>query len=222
MTVKVFVLGRPGTGKSTAARLMVKIAREHRWNAIHIDDYGILHWMFQNDHFNRFKAVAFNGFDVVDVHVFDEALVRVRERVMHSLTQTLWTKKLVVIEFARSEYKTSLEQFGRIFLQDSYFLFLSTDIDTCFERVEWRTLHRRFEEDHYIAKETLERLYAHDDIMPVATILKTEHRVDERRIKVIENVSSEQVFLDEVRQFIESIITQEMGKQLKADTAGTD
>lgn len=212
MTVKAFVLGRPGTGKSTAARLMVKVAQEHRWHAAHIDDYGILHWMFENDHSRRFKAVAFDGFDVIDVRVFDEALAKVRERVTHSLTQALWTKKLVVIEFARSEYRTSLAQFGHTFLQDSYFLFLNADIDTCFERVRWRAQHRRYDEDHYIAKETLERLYAHDDIGIITKALKTEYGLDEKQIRVLENVSSELVFLAGVRQFIEDIIVQEMSK----------
>ena len=218
MTAKIFVLGRPGTGKSSAARLMIDVARKHGWDAKYIDDYDILYWMFlcdMRDKKGRFRQESedLGGFHVVNPVVLDEALLWVRERAMHTLTRSLKAENhLVVIEFARSEYKTSLEQFGRNFLQDSYFLFLNTDVDTCAERIYRRAEHRKYKGDHYIAKETIEKFYAYDDIESVTALLKIKYGLDERRIKVIENVSSEQAFLDKVRQFIESIIEHEMSK----------
>ena len=43
-------------------------------------------------------------------------------------------------------------------------------------------------------------------------MLKTEYGLGEKQIRVIENVSSETVFLDAVREFVEGIIANEMSK----------
>lgn len=210
-TVKVFVLGRPGTGKSTATRHMAQIARGHRWRTEHVDDYSILDWMYKNDHAGRFSPAStqFEGFHVNDPVVLDDALSFLWNRVDSALTRALGRMTLVTIEFARSTYTTSLKQFGRDFLQASYFLFLDSDIDTCMARIEHRAQHPFYEGDHFVSPETMQTFYASDDIPSTRAMLKTEYGIDAKRIRVIYNLFSEEVFLSEVYQFIERVIRQE-------------
>ena len=49
MGVKVFVLGRPGSGKSTAARHMIELASRRSYQSLFVQDYDILYKMFLND-----------------------------------------------------------------------------------------------------------------------------------------------------------------------------
>jgi len=49
MTVKVFILGRPGSGKSTAARRIAKLVQHKGWSPVRISDYDILYNMFQRE-----------------------------------------------------------------------------------------------------------------------------------------------------------------------------
>jgi adenylate kinase family enzyme len=211
--VKVFVLGRSGTGKSTAARLMAQIVREYEWHAQHIDDYSILYSMYRNDQSGRFRRASdkFDGFDIRDPTVLDEALTILSHRVDFALTRVLDRTKLVIIEFARSTYKTSLEQFGFDFLKESYFLFLSSDMQDCIKRIEHRAKHPVYEGDRFISEKAMKDFYSSDDIPATRAMLRTVYKLDNSRIRVIYNVSSEEVFLNEVRRFIEWIILQEIG-----------
>jgi hypothetical protein len=209
--VKLFVLGRPGTGKSTAARHIAQIAREHGWHAEHIDDYSILYWMYLNDRLGRFCPASTNldGFRVVDVSVFDEALTIMLHGVDLALTRTSNQMNLVIIEFARSTYKTSLGQFSQDFLEESYFLLLYSDIDTCMARIEHRAQHPVYEGDHYTSRKAMEDFHFIDVIPATRAMLRTVYRLDNSHIRVIHNVSTEEVFLNEVHRFVERVILRE-------------
>jgi adenylate kinase family enzyme len=210
-TVKVFILGRPGTGKSTAARRMAQLLRGHRWSTEHIDDYGILYWMYRNDRKGRFRPAStiLDGFEIVDAAVRDEALAILRHRVDFALTKVLDRTKLVIIEFARSEYRAALEQFGEDFLKESYFLFLNSPLDECMKRIEHRAQHPIYEGDRFISRKTMESFYSSDDIPATRAMLKTRYGRDVRHTRVIYNLSSEEVFLSEVYLFVERVLRQE-------------
>lgn len=214
--VKLFVLGRPGTGKSTAARLTVQVVREYEWLAEHLDDYGILYWMYLNDCKGQFRpaSATLAGFEVVDVTVREEALAVLRRRIDFALTKVLDRKKLVIIEFARNSYKTVLQQFGEDFLKESYFLFLSSPLEDCMARIEHRAKHPIYEGDRFISRKTMETSYFDDDIPATRAMLKTVYKLDEKHIRVIYNLFSEKVFLSEVCRFIERIIRQEAGNSM--------
>jgi hypothetical protein len=89
MQVYVFVLGRPGTGKSTAACQIGRFAEEQGWLTFHKGDYGILDMMFKADvEHKRFRPTLHGGFDVNDFSVLNEALVEL-ERKIRRLTRPL-------------------------------------------------------------------------------------------------------------------------------------
>ena len=103
MVMKLFILGRPGCGKSTAARHIAMLARDNGWSAIHFNDYEILHKMFRNDiGSKKFRPMAYGGFDVTDPTVLHEALKELAGRVQE-FTFSLEKERLVIIEFARSD-----------------------------------------------------------------------------------------------------------------------
>ena len=216
MIVKVFILGRPGTGKSTAARQMMTVAHRHGWYVKHIDDYSILERMSkEHKHRGRFSkpSNSFGGFDVIDVNVFHEALSEVQQMVLHSLTQSLWTGKLVLIEFARGEYLASLARFEERLLGDSYFLFLEADLERCIERIQ---LHAQRHGDHFISEEAMRKYYSHSDVLATAKLLSSTYGLDEERVKVLYTNTEEQIFLDKVARFVENTINREKVR-LEAD-----
>src|SRR2546423_1930885 len=140
MTVKVFVLGRPGSGKSTGARIIVSNAQRRGWSVIRINDFDILKEMFQADiHHERFLPAAHGGFDVIDFSVLDTALEEVERRVRDQMFGI--GKKLITIEFARDDYSEALRLFSCDFLQDAYFLFIDAHIETCIQRIHRRVAY---------------------------------------------------------------------------------
>src|SRR6266516_3868031 len=139
MAIKVFILGRPGSGKSTAARFIAMLAQNKDRSSIRINDYEILYNMFRADTTHKkFLSAEHNGFKVIDFSVLDAALKEV-EKKARIYIPSMKKDDLIIIEFARNDYRKSLKQFKRDFLRDAYFLFIETDIDTCVRRVYERT-----------------------------------------------------------------------------------
>src|SRR6267142_1165556 len=105
MVVKVFVLGRPGSGKSTASRCLRQIPQRHDWTVVHFNDYDILKEMFLADiHHEKFRPTAHNGFDAIDLSVLDHALQELERRVLRANSSA----QMVTIEFARNDYREAL------------------------------------------------------------------------------------------------------------------
>src|SRR5437764_1080820 len=125
MSVKVFVLGRPGSGKTTAVRRMMELAKERGWNTRRIKDFEILHSMFLADSEHKeFLPVAHGGFDVIDFSVLDTALEKLEKVVEEQKSQSSSEDDLIIIEFARNDYRKAFKRFNPQFLQDAFFLFV--------------------------------------------------------------------------------------------------
>src|SRR5205823_3497452 len=140
VSVKLFILGRPGSGKSTAFRHIIKhLEMQHQgWTAIRFNDYEILQdifryeTLFENDSKKRkFRATGHGGFDVLKFSVLDTALKELEKQVCHWYYST--KEELMIIEFARDDYSKALEQFSPTFLKDAYFLVVDADVETCIQ-----------------------------------------------------------------------------------------
>src|SRR2546421_5311038 len=102
MEKKVFVLGLPGSGKSTLARYIEMLARDYGWCPNRLNDYDILYEWFQADKDGIiFSATEYEGFDVHDHNIFDEALKEVERRVVEREKALCEKNQLIIIEFAR-------------------------------------------------------------------------------------------------------------------------
>ena len=207
--VKVFVLGLPGSGKSTAARHIERVARDYQWNTTRISDYEILYELFEDDreHIQFSPTNYYKGFDVHDHKVFDTALEKLEMKVWLRERPSATKNELVIIEFARDDYNRSLELFSKEFLEDSYFLFINADISTCIQRIRERVAHPTFEDDHFVSEYIFETYY-HKDNRHYTLLNPTNGDNFDGRISVIDNpfTSSYQDFHVLVEQFATSIV----------------
>jgi len=167
MFVKVFMLGRPGSGKSTVADLIKLFASDRGWSTHYTNDYELLQRLFlqETDQCTPRKGRKFrpagpkgcNGFDVTELFVLDTVLEKMRMEVEEVESESSEEDNILcLIEFARANYRDALRLFGRDLLRGAYLLFLDVDMECCIGRNHWRN-------DHFISDEIMNTYYSEDD-----------------------------------------------------------
>ncbi|GAC1368307.1 MAG: hypothetical protein NVSMB44_34630 [Ktedonobacteraceae bacterium] len=204
MAIKIFLLGRPGSGKSTAAHYIDVMTREYGWSSAHINDYEFLRAMYQADtYYQRFKPSVYGGFDVLDFSVLDLVLQSVENEARSYLSSS---KKLLLLEFARNNYRCALQQFQPGFLRDAYFLFFEANIDTCVQRVYQRSSNPSSCNDHFISEQMI-RSYYHEDNKPYLTYnLLADYGISDKRVRMINNMGSRKEFKAQIKSFVNTIL----------------
>lgn len=172
MSIKVFVLGRPGSGKSHVAQLIRDLAISQDWTVEYIYDYKWLQDLFLEEirlnipeerrAFRPKGPEERSGFDVVDLSVLNLVLQRIANEIRRQEREAPLPKKLFVIEFARKSYLGALQLFGQDLLQDAYLLYLQADFETCKARIHQR-IGGGSELDHYVSDDIMESYYKTDD-----------------------------------------------------------
>jgi shikimate kinase len=205
MASKIFLLGRPGSGKSAAARYIQLLAEKRNWRTYHINDYKFLKEMYEEEGEGKsFRGSECGGFDVVDFSVLDTALQQVeREGLAHSACQ----RELVLLEFARNDYHAALGLFSHAFLSDAYLLFFQVDISTCAQRVQERAASPETEDDHYISEEMLRSYYQRDTGKRAVSRLIQELGLDAEKVRLIENMGSWREFCQQLSEVVESVMS---------------
>ena len=210
MSIKLFILGRPGSGKSTAFRHIKKYLGQQYsdWSITHYNDYDILQEMLLRDKLfppkkKRFEEKELGGFDVIDFSVLDEVL-RIIEKAVQANSYEK-KEELVIIEFARQDYKQALGLFSDSFLRDAYFLFLDTGVKTCIQRVKNRVTSPPTPDNHFVSENILTGYYGRQVIPSVIKTRKGEH-VDKNRIKLVPNRGTLDKFNHKVENFIDYIM----------------
>jgi len=213
MAVKVFVLGLPGSGKSTVARCIEMLVRDNRckWFTLlpRISDYDILYTMFQNDTSGKFRSKDHDGFDLLDFDILDVALEEVERRARDYISKSFKRNELILIEFAREDYNKALKQFTSEFLDDAYFIFINTDIPTCISRINERVAHPSTLDDHFVSTYIFDAYYQKDTKQYSASSLENISGVDTQRIMVIDNRDSLRELFEKVHRSVSSIYEQE-------------
>ncbi len=210
--VKLFVLGRPGSGKTTAVRRLMELVKERDWDATRIKDYNILYSIFQAEAdtgYKRFRPTAHGGFDVVDFSVLDTALEELEKIVEEQERKSSSKNELIIIEFARDDYCEALNRFKPDFLRTSYFFFVDADIETCIRRIHMRITCPATEDNHYVSDEILKTYYCKDNRPYMTFHLATDYGVNDKRIKIIDNTGSWDSYLNAVDRFVEILVENE-------------
>ncbi len=217
MTIKLFVLGCSGSGKSTAAHYIIMLARNAGYSAIRVNDYEILYEMFQADikaGGNKFLRVDYGGFDVLDPSIYDAALMQVEQKVQRSYSEG---NELIIIEFARGDYSRALQLFSDDFLRDAYFLFLDSDPDICIRRIHNRVIHPATIDDHFVPEHVVKTFLHKENKQYIASHLKTDYGISEERVKIIDNAGASMSFFKEVTQLAEGILRQELSASIETE-----
>src|ERR1700751_5396524 len=130
MVVKLFILGLPGSGKSTISQYISEYASDRHWSTMHFYDYSILCQMFKEDSGRQFRPTGYDGFDVLDLSAIDRALQQLEHVVSRYLSISHF-EEIILIEFSRNNYEQAFRIFSQEILKDAYFLHLNVDLDIC-------------------------------------------------------------------------------------------
>lgn len=162
-----FILGRPGSGKSTTASLIRMLASDHGWLTYYMNDYEHLQKMFLHEEAQNISFVDRDfilreldgciGFDVKNFEVLRTVLKEMRKEVDDIKDMGPQSQKTIcTVEFARANYQDALELFGNKILSEAHLLYLNVDVEICVERNHNRT-------DHFISDEIMASYYSSDD-----------------------------------------------------------
>jgi adenylate kinase family enzyme len=205
MALKLYVFGLPGNGKSTIAHRIVAYLKDKNWESFHFSDHVILEEMFLADtEHKKFKPAEHGGFDVIDFVVCDIALQEL-ERIINIHILYAQQEKLVLIEFARNDYRRTFQQFSARFLHDAYFLYLDVEANICKRRIQERIENPSSEDDFYVSEDIFNFYYNGDDGRSIPQILASDYGIEEQRVKVIDNNGSLSDSMAQVYKFVDTI-----------------
>ncbi len=225
MGVKVFVLGLPGSGKSTAVRYIDMIARDYGWATNLVNDYDILYkWFLAAPDGPQFSRIAFDGFNVLDIAVFDAALQELERQVLQE--QTSSKQEMTIIEFARDDYLEAFKLFSASFLRDAYFLFVDAEIFICKERIRSRAIRQQSSDDHFVSDDIFNRYYYRgrdyyniSDLSGQQDSRGERYTIDPQRTIVVGNLSTtrQEVFGETVLSLAPTFIGQQSAEPQEND-----
>lgn len=215
MIVKLFFLGRPGSGKSTAYHCITRHIEKHynKWSVYRVNDYEILHTMFLADKEHKdFRPSQPSGFEIWNTSILNSALEKLEEQARRHISSAE-NNELIIIEFARDDYFEAFKRFKRDFLKSAYFLYIETDVETCIWRIHDRVAHPTMyltELDRHFVPDNILKEYYNKDAKPYMTLrFKKDYKIASRRVKIIDNVGSMDDFLEEVKRIVDSILDKE-------------
>jgi hypothetical protein len=221
MTKIAFLLGRPGTGKSTLAQHIEAPARKGGWATQHFYDYKYLQDMFQKEigqnvpleerAFRQKGPGTCDGFDVLDFNVLDTALEQMADDIRTARSEHPTANKLFLIEFARKEYCRALHIFGYDILRDAHLFYIKLGLVACLERVHRRVVENcsRSKFDHFVSEEIMTGYYSTDDCLDGRMSEYLEYLQRDHvhvSFKELENLGTYQELEDEAEKIVDLLV----------------
>jgi hypothetical protein len=188
MVETVFLLGCPGSGKSTSVHCIEMIGRDGKLSVNRFTDYQILdNWFHADKECLQFRPSKYGGFDILDDNIYDEALAVMRGKILEY--KSLEAPDLIVVDFARADYRSAFELLGKHLIQNSHFLLFKVEIATCIQRIRERVRTATSFDDHFTSEFVLETYDQPNYIGSIVTILEEDFQINEQRIRIIDNSS---------------------------------
>lgn len=159
----VFLLGRPGSGKSAVYRMLGQRLREEGLasDITRIDDFPVLRELLDRD--TKFKRHyrKEGGFVVTDFTILDDVLGEINSK----LKELEQSGRVTFVEFARARYANALKNFDREVLDHSLILYIYCPFDVCVERNVRRFRENRGKDidEHIVPTDIMEHYYRYDD-----------------------------------------------------------
>ncbi len=160
----IFLLGRPGCGKSFVYETIIKKLKETEniEKVERVDDFPILKELLDKDTEFKRHLRKEGGFEVTDFTIVDEVLSTIDSR----LEDVKSKNDLVFIEFARDNYISALKNFRSETFARAMIVYIYCPYDVCLARNR-----KRFEQqknnaldDHIVPTDLMESYYKNDDI----------------------------------------------------------
>ncbi len=160
----IFLIGRPGCGKSAVYRLIEREmrARGFKGDIQRIDDFPLLKHIFDTDkEYKRHRPAPGGGVKITDDTVWDELIDGLNKQALELQNEN----RLLFIEFSRNDYRRAFKRFSPEVLQNSVIIYIDAPFDVCWER-NVRRVEREREmglDSHLVSREEMEKTYARDD-----------------------------------------------------------
>jgi adenylate kinase family enzyme len=160
----IFLIGRPGCGKSVVYRMLEEElrGRGYRGGLMRIDDFPLLKRIFDTDvEHRRHRPAPGGGVKVTDDTVWDE-LIRGLDR---QALELQGPDRLLFIEFSRDNYRRAFRNFSPEVMRGALIVYIDAPFDVCWER-NLRRVERERErglDSHLVSREEMEFTYARDD-----------------------------------------------------------
>ncbi|MBU1078155.1 MAG: hypothetical protein KKH98_12735 [Spirochaetes bacterium] len=200
----IFLLGRPGCGKSAVYNKLIDHLKEEGLaeEFPRVDDFPKLWAKFMQDDKNEKegKQRAYSrktddgGYKVVNDMMWHELLKEVNEDIIPLKK----TGRIVFVEFSRDSYHSAFNNFSPDVLDHALALYIDVPFEICWKRNVARHEKAISEgsDDHLVSKEEMEKTYKIDDGLTFAKNAPLP-------VEVIDNSQNGEDFLDEqIRKII--------------------
>lgn len=158
----VFLLGRPGCGKSAVFRILERELRNrgYRGEIKRIDDFPILKHIFETDvELKRHRPSPGGGVKITDDTVWDDLIKGLDQQVREFIGKD----DILFIEFSRNSYLRAFRNFNPETLKNSIVIYIDAPFDICWERNVRRAKLESGLDAHLVSREEMEKTYLHDD-----------------------------------------------------------
>lgn len=159
----MFLLGRPGCGKSVVYDRLVERLRQEGLGEdfMRIDDFPILREIVKRDKDFKRHVPSEGEFHITDLSVYDDVLREINRR----LKGLRRPGRVVSVEFARGSYSQALKFFDDEVMTRSLIVYIYCPFDICINRIERRSKGFSPEalDAHMVPRKKMEELYRADD-----------------------------------------------------------
>jgi adenylate kinase family enzyme len=158
----IFLIGRPGCGKSVVFRILEEQlrARGFKGELKRIDDFPLLKHIFDTDvEHKRHRPALGGGLKVTDGTVWDDLAKGLNDQALKLQSPD----RLLFIEFSRDKYIRAFKNFSSGILKNSLIVYVDAPFDVCWERNARRVREEKGLDAHLVSREEMEKTYARDD-----------------------------------------------------------